>query len=494
MTLDRTDGPLPGFVTRLAAQKAAGFVNFRLESCAWILQETLPGIPEGLRELGIMLKSELRNLRKSVFQLDDCEPDAIIVTGYLLKKSDMTDQLFQRMAEINESLAIFGQVPISLINTTCASSNQDQSSLSNYTIMSPSSPKRPTVHHTASRIADGRPGIPIAWSHEPQLGGTQPTCASPTQHQTEYKYDNIQNYQPHPEVAPCDIFHKIATANGDNKLPAPPDGLSQGLSTACKSVIMPATDTSILQTAVYSSHDLDVYCGICENDEPPDTNVDSLRNETRPLVNNVKELKCRYCNKVGHTVSHCYQFSLLNRLDKHVFMCLETRCFKCLEKGHFGFECISTAKCTVEGCDQLHPPALHHELPITHAPPWDPQASVPETVPAAETAASAHIQGTQVGGRVVKSDNMLGSKTLPSDQRLDGVPGNCIRVPAVLDKQSNATTPEDRVLNLFVLPFHPIADDLIPTDAENAKRSVGRLVSGLNVYGALSQPPTMSPL
>ena len=46
-------------------------------------------------------------------------------------------------------------------------------------------------------------------------------------------------------------------------------------------------------------------------------------------------------------------------------------------------------------------------------------------------------------------------------------------------------------MNLFGLPFPPIADDLIPTDAETAKRSVGRLVSGLNVHGARSQPPTI---
>ena len=79
---------------------------------------------------------------------------------------------------------------------------------------------------------------------------------------------------------------------------------------------------------------------------------------------------------------------------------------------------------------------------------------------------------------------------MPIDTRLDGVPANCIRVPAVSDKQSKATIPADRVLDLFGLPFPPIADDLIPTDAENAKRSVGRPASGLNVSGALSQPPT----
>ena len=66
---------------------------------------------------------------------------------------------------------------------------------------------------------------------------------------------------------------------------------------------------------------------------------------------------------------------------------------------------------------------------------------------------------------------------MPIDPRLDGVPGNCIRVPAVLAKPSDATIPEDRVLDLFGLPFPPIADDLIPTDAENAKRSVGRPAS-----------------
>ena len=64
-------------------------------------------------------------------------------------------------------------------------------------------------------------------------------------------------------------------------------------------------------------------------------------------------------------------------------------------------------------------------------------------------------------------------------------------------KQSSATIPEDRVLDLIGLPFPPTADDLIPTDAENDKRSVGRLVSGLNGSGALSQPllpQTMSSL
>ena len=478
MTLDRTGKPCSGSVTRQAALRAAGMVKLELDSCAWILNEALPSTTEALQEQGTMIKVARSNLRRSVFQLEDIEPDDIIVTGYLQKRRDMNHQLYQRMAKINERLATFGRGPMMILGTTYASSNKDQSSLSNYTITSPSSPKQP--------IADGRPEIPISWRHEPPLGGTQPTCASPTQHQTEYKYDNIQNYQPPIEAAPCDTFLKIAPANEDNKLPAPPDGLS----TACKSVIMPATDTSVLQTAVYSSHDLDVYYGICENKEPPDTKIDSLTNETRPLVNNVKELKCRYCNKVGHNISHCYQFSLLNRLDKHVFMRLEARCFKCLETEHFSFECASMMKCAVEGCDKLHPPALHHELGPLPPPPWDQLASAPETVPAAETAASAHILRTQVGGRVIGSDHILGNKTVPTDQRLDGDPGNCIRVPAVLDKQSEATIPADRVLDLFGLPFPPIANDLIPTDAENATRSVGRPASGLNVSGALSQPPT----
>ena len=120
MTLDSIDNPPSEIVTRRAAQKAAGIVNLSLKSCAWILKKTLPGTPEGLRDLGIMLKSELRNLQKSVFQLEDCEPDVIIAAGYLLKKSDVTDQLSQRMAKINENSAIFGQDPISIINTTCS--------------------------------------------------------------------------------------------------------------------------------------------------------------------------------------------------------------------------------------------------------------------------------------------------------------------------------------------------------------------------------------
>ena len=71
------------------------------------------------------------------------------------------------------------------------------------------------------------------------------------------------------------------------------------------------------------------------------------------------------------------------------------------------------------------------------------------------------------------SDKLLGNKTVPNDPILDGDPGNCIRIHAVLNKRSNATIPEDRVLDLFRLHFPSTADDLIPTDAENAKRSVG---------------------
>ena len=111
-------------------------------------------------------------------------------------------------------------------------------------------------------------------------------------------------------------------------------------------------------------------------------------------------------------------------------MRLETRCFKCLETGHLSFECLSINKCTVEGCDKPHPPSLYHILASLNAPPWGPQDSAPETVPAAETAASAHLQRTQVGGHVVGSDKLMGNKTVPIDPRLDGVPGNYIRVPA----------------------------------------------------------------
>ena len=73
------------------------------------------------------------------------------------------------------------------------------------------------------------------------------------------------------------------------------------------------------------------------------------------------------------------------------------------------------------------------------------------------------------------------------DLTLDGCPGKSIQVYAVLDEQSNATILEYRVLDLFGLPFPTIAYDMIPADAKNAKRSVGRLVSGLNVAGVLSR-------
>ena len=168
----------------------------------------------------------------------------------------MTNRLTQRMTEINATLSIFKQDPISIINTTFASSNQDQSWLINYTIASPSSPKRPTANHTAVSIADGRPENPIPRSHELLIRGTQPTFASPTHDQTEYNYD-IENYQLHTEAAPSDLFPQLAPTNEDVKLSAPPDRQS----TAYKSVIKPPTDTSVLETAVYLSHDLDVYYG-----------------------------------------------------------------------------------------------------------------------------------------------------------------------------------------------------------------------------------------
>ena len=188
MTLDHNDNPPPGIVTRRAARTAASLVDFSLDSCALLLKDECPDTPEALREQRLTLREELHILRKTVFRLENSEPDAIIEKGYLLKKSDMTDQLTQRMAEINATLTIFNQDKISIINTTFDSSNQDQSSLINDTITSPSSPKRPTANHTASSIAGSRPENLIQRSHEPPLGGTQPKSANPTHRKIPFYY------------------------------------------------------------------------------------------------------------------------------------------------------------------------------------------------------------------------------------------------------------------------------------------------------------------
>ena len=149
----------------------ACLVDSSLDSCALLLKDGCPDSPEALREQGLTLREELSIIRKAVFRLENSEPDTIIEKGSFLKKSDMTDQLTQHMAEINATLTIFNQDTISIINTTFDSSNQDQSSLINYTITSPSSPKRPTANHTASSIAGSRPQNLIQRSHEPPLGG-----------------------------------------------------------------------------------------------------------------------------------------------------------------------------------------------------------------------------------------------------------------------------------------------------------------------------------
>ena len=93
--------------------------------------------------------------------------------------------------------------------------------------------------------------------------------------------------------------------------------------------------------------------------------------------------------------------------------------------------CLETNKYTAEECNGSHLLLLYFKVTPPNEPHWDPQASAPDTVPAAETAASAHIQRTKVGGRVVESDKILGNKTVPIDPRLDSVRGNCIRVLAL---------------------------------------------------------------
>ena len=170
-------------------------------------------------------------------------------------------------------------------------------------------------------------------------------------------------------------------------------------------------------------------------------------------------------------------------------MRLETRCFKCREHGYLSFECLSTNNCTVEGCDKPHPPSLYYVLSQPNASAGRQPAAARGTVPAAETTAPAPSEGPRLvimllGG----SDKLICQKSVSVDPTLDGCPSS-ILVHEVLDEPSNTKILEDRVLDLFGLPFPQTAYDLIPSDAKNAKRTVGRLVSGLNVAGVLSQTP-----
>ena len=243
-------------------------------------------------------------------------------------------------------------------------------------------------------------------------------------------------------------------------------------------IVVPPPKVTVRQSAVYSSHDLDVYYDLCDDDELPESELDSQPNEITTLKKKVFTIACRYCKRNGHTVSHCYDFSKLDRPEKRDFVLLGNLCFKCLEPGHVIAERTFEPRCTVVGCGKQHPTSLYHAL----SPPggsFGRQSSAARgTVPAGQTALPGLIRRTQVGDHVIEGDKLICSKTVLVDLTLDGCPGKSIRVYAVLDKQSNATILEYRVLDFFGLPFPTIAYDLIPADAKNAKRSVGRLVSG----------------
>ena len=73
---------------------------------------------DSLLEQGTELKECLSSIRKTVYLLENIEPDIIIVNNYQINKIDMTKELSQRLKEINENLAIFKRDSISIINAT----------------------------------------------------------------------------------------------------------------------------------------------------------------------------------------------------------------------------------------------------------------------------------------------------------------------------------------------------------------------------------------
>ena len=693
MTLDRTGKPCSGSVTRQASLRAAGMVKLDLESCASVLKEALPSTAEALQEQGVMLKVALRNLRRSVFQLEECEPDQIIINGYQLKMADMKEQFAQRVTEINENLKIFGQDPVSLLNATVIEqlalddgkpepletsadgslhihtappdqtpvdgaacgrsedlgrrtrdpppkdnlppprvpkkeerpSNEERNKRpsdeteTSFTFEPPSasSPQKPadllrkqpfeyfTIQKEEEQYDDDRgyqkrlerltkkvppaetfrgeattfalwaerlrrraartPVNPVdaldilvnytAGDVQGRIIGKMRVTTHPTAAMVQtvweelcHKYGNtalvaaeimaqLDNF---PKICPpnedtklytlLDVLNRVENARAtcpeirymDNrealnpvvqKLPPrvmsswrehcinrpdvhAPTKLSEFITflsrqaaeeTVANPIAVPPPKVMVRQTALLSSHDLDVFYGLCEGDGPTENEFDITPTEIRTLKTEMLNITCRYCKRNGHMASHCYDLSKLDSVDKREFVKSGSLCFKCLEPGHVAAECASDPKCTVVGCGKPHSPSLYHVLPSTGGSFGRQNAAARGTVPATRTAPPALIRRTQVGDRVVGSDQLICSKTVLVDLTLEGCPGKSMRVYAVLDEQSNATILEDRVLDFFGLPFPSIAYDLIPADAKNVKRSVGRLVSGLRVAGVLSR-------
>ena len=114
-------------------------------------------------------------------------------------------------------------------------------------------------------------------------------------------------------------------------------------------------------------------------------------------------------------------------------------------------------------------------------------AAVTANVAATHTSASAvDLSMTKVGGECTQVGSILVSKTVLVDIMLDGCPGKSLRVYAILDEQSDSTLIDDAALDFFGKQFPSVTYDLVPADASNIIRTVGRQVKGLTVKGVLN--------
>ena len=138
--------------------------------------------------------------------------------------------------------------------------------------------------------------------------------------------------------------------------------------TVASPITVPPPKETVRQTTGQSAHDLDIFYGLCDNDEPPESELDRQLNEITILKTEVFTIMCRYCKRNGHTASHCYGLSKLDSSDERNFVMSGNLFFRCLEHRHVAVECMSEPKCNVMGCGKTHYPSLYHALSPSRGP------------------------------------------------------------------------------------------------------------------------------
>lgn len=68
---------------------------------------------------------------------------------------------------------------------------------------------------------------------------------------------------------------------------------------------------------------------------------------------------CNFCNKKGHCMSNCFDFSRKTAKEKWEILKTSKLCFSCLEIGHRAFQCTRRRRCGINGCTKFHHRTLH---------------------------------------------------------------------------------------------------------------------------------------